>query len=207
VPLRWQEVAVPLVVIVSLIVLKYVPAMAGLPLARAAGVVAFFYAAFLALRLVQREEGVVVDGWEEVRPSMVQYFACYGMGALAAALLAAVILIGRARHVDATQLGVTFLVSVLLAGLALWVGLRSLAPHLRWNSTGLEHRSAFGRVTRIGWADVQAVRQGWAVAILARDGEQVHFSPLCSGAANLLRHAENRARRNAEAATRAFASL
>ena len=36
-PLRWQEVALPLFVIVSLIVLKYVPFTAGLPLARAAG--------------------------------------------------------------------------------------------------------------------------------------------------------------------------
>lgn len=206
-PLRWQEVAVPLIVIVSLIFLKHVPALDGFPLARAAGVVAFFYAAFLALRLVQREEGLVVDGWEELRPSMMQYFACYGMGALGAALLAAVIVIGRARHVDAVQLGVTFLVSVLLAGLALAVGLRSLAPRLRWNGTGLEHRSAFGLVTRIAWADVQAVRHRWAVAILARDGGTVRFSPLSSGAANLLRHAENRARRNAETATRAFASL
>ena len=44
-------VAVPLIVIVSLIVLKYLPATAGLPLARAAGVVAFGYAAFLATTL------------------------------------------------------------------------------------------------------------------------------------------------------------
>ena len=206
-PLRWQEVAVPLIVIVSLIVLKYVPAMAGLPLARAAGVAAFFSAAFLALRLVQSEEGLAVDGWEELRPSMGQYFACYGMGALAAALLAAVIVIGRARHVDAAQLSATFLVAVLLAGLALWVGLHSLAPRLRWNGAGLEHRSAFGRFTRIGWGEVQAVRQGWGVSIEARNGTRVHFSPLSSGAANLFRHAENRARRNAETATRAFASL
>ncbi|UXN73197.1 hypothetical protein N8D56_19835 [Devosia sp. A8/3-2] len=53
VPLRWQEVAMPLAVIVVLLLLKHVPATASLPLARAAGVVAFGYAAFLALRLVQ----------------------------------------------------------------------------------------------------------------------------------------------------------
>src|SRR5690606_39652207 len=62
VPLRWQEVVVPLIVIVSLIILKYLPFTAGLPLARAAGVVAFGYAAFLALRLVQSEEAISADG-------------------------------------------------------------------------------------------------------------------------------------------------
>src|SRR4051794_1729472 len=89
VPLRWQEVAVPLFVIVSLIVLKYLPITAGLPLARAAGVVAFGYAAFLALRLVQSEEAARVDGWSELRPSMVEYFACYGAGGLSVVLMSA----------------------------------------------------------------------------------------------------------------------
>src|SRR5690554_743987 len=87
VPLRWQEVAVPLLVIVSLVVLKYLPFTSGLPLARAAGVVAFFYAAFLALRLMQSEEAVSVDGWSELRPSMMEYFACYGAAALAVVLM------------------------------------------------------------------------------------------------------------------------
>lgn len=206
-PLRWQEAAVPLVVIVSLIVLKYVPATAGLPLARAAGIVAFFYAAFLALRLVQREEGVPVDGWEEVRPSLVQYFACYGMGALAGALLLAVIALGGARHVDTTQLVASFALSLLLAALALWIGLRSLAPRLRWNSTGIEHRNAFGQFTRLGWAEVRSVAPGWAgITIGAENGASIRFSALAGGAPNLLRHAENRVRRNGETATRAFAS-
>ena len=57
-PLRWQEVAVPLFVIIALLVLKHVPWTESLPLARAAGVVAFSYAAFLALRLIQGEEAV-----------------------------------------------------------------------------------------------------------------------------------------------------
>ena len=67
-PLRWQEVALPLVTITLLILLKYIPATAELPLSRAAGVVSFAYAAFLALRLLQPEEAIVVEGgWAELR--------------------------------------------------------------------------------------------------------------------------------------------
>ena len=62
VPLRWQEVALPLFMITLLVALKHIPFTDHLPLARAAGVVAFGYAAFLALRLVQPEEGIMVEG-------------------------------------------------------------------------------------------------------------------------------------------------
>src|SRR5690606_5606236 len=140
VPLRWQEVAMPLLVIVSLIVLKYMPATAGLPLARAAGVVAFGYAAFLALRLVQSEEAIHVDGWSELRPSMMEYFACYGAAALAVVLMSAVIFIGGTRHVDATQLVATFLASLLLASCALGIGLGGLLPTARRDKAVLEPR-------------------------------------------------------------------
>ena len=76
-PLRWQEVALPLMTITLLIILKYLPSTAHLPLSRAAGVVAFGYAAFLALRLLQPEEAIVVaGGTAELRPSIVEYFAC-----------------------------------------------------------------------------------------------------------------------------------
>ncbi|WP_332688205.1 hypothetical protein, partial [Devosia sp.] len=125
-PLRWQEVAVPLFVIVSLIVLKYVPFTEGLPLARAAGVVAFGYAAFLALRLVQSEEAVSVDGWSELRPSMVEYFACYGAAALAVVLMSAIIVIGGTKHVEATQMVATFIASLLLGSGAFAIGLGGL---------------------------------------------------------------------------------
>ncbi|MBE0578556.1 hypothetical protein [Devosia sp.] len=207
-PLRWQEVAVPLFVIVSLIVLKYVPFTAGLPLARAAGVVAFGYAAFLALRLVQGEEAVSVDGWAELRPSMVEYFACYGAAALAVVLMSAIIVIGGTKHVEPTQMIATFIASVMLGAGAVAIGLGGLFTRVRWNNTLLEHRSALGRETRIAWSDVRSVRPNWrGVTIATHDAQRVTFSQFHSGAAQLALHATNRARRNAETSTKAFATL
>jgi hypothetical protein len=206
--LRWQEVAVPLVVIVSLIVLKYVPFTAGLPLARAAGVVAFGYAAFLALRLVQSEEAVSVDGWSELRPSMVEYFACYGAAALAVVLMSAIIVIGGSRHVEATQMIATFIASLMLGAGAIGIGLGGLFTRVRWNNSQVEHRNAFGRETVLAWSDVRSVRPNWrGVTIATHDSRQVTFSQFHSGAAQLARHATNRARRNTETSTKAFATL
>ena len=207
-PLRWQEVAVPLFVIVSLIVLKYIPFTAGLPLGRAAGVVAFGYAAFLALRLVQGEEAVSVDGWSELRPSMVEYFACYGAAALAVVLMSAIIVIGGSRHVEATQLVATFVASLLLGAGAIGIGLGGLFTRVRWNNAELQHRNAFGRETRLAWSDVRSVRPNWrGITIATHDAQRVTFSQFHSGAAQLAIHATNRARRNAETSTKAFATL
>ena len=207
-PLRWQEVAVPLVVIVSLIVLKYVPFTAGLPLARAAGVVAFGYAAFLALRLVQSEEAVSVDGWSELRPAMVEYFACYGAAALAVVLMSAIIVIGGSRHVEATQMIATFIASVMLGAGAVAIGLGGLFTRVRWNNSQVEHRSALGRETKLAWSDVRSVRPNWrGVTIATHDSRRITFSQVHSGAAQLAKHATNRARRNAETSTKAFATL
>ena len=207
-PLRWQEVAVPLVVIVSLIVLKYVPFTAGLPLARAAGVVAFGYAAFLALRLVQSEEAVSVDGWSELRHAMVEYFACYGAAALAVVLMSAIIVIGGSRHVEATQMIATFIASLMLGAGAIGIGLGGLFTRVRWNNSQVEHRNAFGRETVLAWSDVRAVRPNWrGVTIATHDSRRVTFSQFHSGAAQLAIHATNRARRNAETSTKAFATL
>ena len=201
-PLRWQEVAVPLVIILSLLALKYVPLTAGLPLARAAGVVAFGYAAFLALRLVQEESAVQVDGWSELRPSLVEYFACYGAAALALVLMSAIILVGGTRHVPATQMIATFLASLLLGAGALAIGLGGLFTRVRWNNTQLEHRSAFGQKTSIAWSDVHAVRPNWrGITIATHAAERITFSQFHAGAAQLAIHATHRARRNA--ATRA----
>lgn len=207
-PLRWQEVAIPLFVIVTLIVLKYIPVTADLPLARAAGVVAFGYAAFLALRLVQEEDGVSVDGWSELRPAMVEYFACYGAAALSVVLMSAVIVIGGAKHVEPTQLVATFLASLLLGAGAFGIGIGGLFTKVRWNNTLLEHRNAFGRETRLAWSDVRSVRPNWrGITVATHDQQSVTFSQFHAGAAQLATHATNRARRNAETATKAFATL
>jgi hypothetical protein len=207
VPLRWQEVAVPLTIIISLCVLKFLPFAAALPLARAAGVVAFGYAAFLALRLMQSEEAVQVDGWSELRPSMVEYFACYGAAALAAVLMSAVIVIGGTKAVDPTQMAAAFIAALLLGAGAFGIGLGGLFTKVRWNNTLLEHRSALGRETRIAWSDVRSVRPNWrGITIATHDADKVTFSQFHSGAAQLAIHATNRARRNSETATKAFAT-
>ena len=207
-PLRWQEVAVPLMVIVSLIVLKYVPFTAGLPLARAAGVVAFGYAAFLALRLVQGEEAISVDGWSELRPSMVEYFACYGAAALAVVLMSAIIVVGGIRHVEPTQMIATFIASLMLGAGAVGIGLGGLFTRVRWNNSQVEHRNAFGRETTLAWSDVRSVRPNWrGVTIATHDSRRLTFSQFHSGAAQLAKHATNRARRNTEASAKAFATL
>jgi len=198
----------PLVVIVTLLLLKHIPATAGLPLARAAGVVAFGYAAFLALRLVQGEEAVQLDGWSELRPSMVEYFACYGAAALSVVLMSAVIVIGGTKAVDPTQMLAAFAASLLLGAGAVGIGLGGLFAKVRWNNATLEHRNAFGKQTILAWSDVRSVRPNWrGIAITTHDQRQVTFSQFHSGAAQLAKHATNRARRNSETATKAFATL
>lgn len=207
-PLRWQEVAVPLFVIIVLLVLKHVPLTSDLPLARAAGVVAFAYAAFLALRLVQDEEAVQVAGWSELRPSLVEYFACYGAAALALVLMSAVIFIGGNKHVEPSQMIATFTASLLLGAGALGIGLGGLFTKVRWNNTLLVHKTALGRETKLAWSDVRSVRPNWrGITIATHDKQRVTFSQFHSGAAQLAIHATNRARRNAETATKAFATL
>ncbi|GLQ10034.1 hypothetical protein GCM10007913_19660 [Devosia yakushimensis] len=198
----------PLVVIVVLLFLKHVPAAANLPLARAAGVVAFGYAAFLALRLVQGEEAASIDGWSELRPSMVEYFACYGAAALAVVLMSAVIFVGSIRIVDPTQMIAAFAAAVLLGAGAFGIGVGGLFTKVRWNNTLLEHQTAFGRQTSLAWSDVRSVRPNWrGITIATHDARKVTFSQFHSGAAQLAKHATNRARRNAETATKAFATL
>ena len=199
-PLRWQEVALPLFVIFALIVLKYVPVTAHLPLSRAAGVVAFGYAAFLALRLVQPEEAIQIDGWAELRPSMVEYFACYGAAALAAVLLMAVIVMGGSEAVDTTQVVATYLAVLMLGAGSLGIGLAGLFTRVRWNHRSLEHRNAFGRETEIDWAEVQAVRANWRGVTIAAGAKRVTFSQFHGGAAQLAKHATMRARRNTQTA-------
>lgn len=204
VPLRWQEVALPLFTITLLIVLKYIPATAHLPLSRAAGVVAFGYAAFLALRLIQPEEGIMVEGgWAELRPSMVEYFACYGAAALAAVLLFAVIIMGSAA--DTTQLVATYIAVLLLASGALGIGMAGLFTNTRWDNRQVRHRDALGRETTIDWADVRSVRPDWRGITIRATSGRITFSQFHGGAAQLAKHAATRAMRNAETATRAFA--
>jgi hypothetical protein len=204
VPLRWQEVVLPLVTISVLIFLKYVPATSHLPLSRAAGVVAFGYAAFLALRLLQPEDAIAVEGgWAELRPSMVEYFACYGAAALAAVLLFAVVFMGHAA--DTTQLVATYLAVILLGAGSIGIGMAGLFTQTRWDHRQVKHRNALGQETALEWSDVRAVRPNWRGVTIFGTTECITFSQFHGGAAQLVKHASNRARRNSEAATKAFA--
>lgn len=205
-PLRWQEVALPLVVITLLIALKYLPMTAPLPLSRAAGVVAFGYAAFLALRLIQPEEGIMVEGgWSELRPSLVEYFACYGSAALAAVLLSAVIFMGQAA--DTTQLIATYLAVLLLAAGSIGIGMAGLFTNTRWDNRQVTQRTARGNETTLDWADVRSVNPNWRGITITGTSGRITFSQFHGGASQLAKHAANRAQRNAETATKAFATL
>ncbi|MBJ7578223.1 hypothetical protein JHC09_10020 [Devosia sp. MC532] len=202
-PLRWQEVALPLVIISILIALKYMPAFSHLPLSRAAGVVAFGYAAFLALRLMQPETALTTDdGWNELRPSLVEYFACYGAAALAMVLVFAVVTMGQSA--DAVQLIATYIASLLLVAGAAGIGLAGLFTKTRWDHRKLVHRSALGRETAIEWSDVRDVMPNWRGVTVQGPTGKITFSQFHAGAAQLVSHAAMRARRNSETATRAF---
>lgn len=204
-PLRWQEVALPLFTITLLILLKHIPATEHLPLARAAGVVAFGYAAFLALRLIQPEEGIMIEGgWAELRPSLVEYFACYGAAALAAVLLFAVIVMGSVA--DTTQLVATYIAVVLLAAGSVGIGIAGLFTQTRWDNRQVRHRSAMGRETVLDWSDVRAVRPNWRGITITAPNGRITFSQFHGGAAQLAKHAATRAKRNMETATKAFAA-
>lgn len=204
-PLRWQEVALPLFVITALIALKYLPMTAHLPLSRAAGVVAFGYAAFLALRLVQPEDGIMVDGgWAELRPSLVEYFACYGAAALAAVLLFAVIFMSSAA--DTTQLIATYIAVILLGAGAAGIGMVGLFTNTRWDNRQVTHRTAMGRETTLDWSEVRSVRPNWRGITITGTTGRITFSQFHGGASQLAKHAATRAMRNAETATKAFAA-
>lgn len=204
VPLRWQEVALPLFVITLLVALKHVSLFDHLPLARAAGVVAFGYAAFLALRLVQPEEGIMVEGgWAELRPSLVEYFACYGAAALAAVLLFAVIFMSSAA--DTVQLIATYIAVLLLVGGSAGIGMIGLFTNTRWDNRQVRHRSATGRETVLDWSEVRSVRPNWRGITITGTSAHITFSQFHGGAAQLAKHAATRARRNSETATKAFA--
>ena len=205
-PLRWQEVALPLFVITLLIALKYLPMTAHLPLSRAAGVVAFGYASFLALRLLQPEEGLMVEGgWAELRPSMMEYFACFGSAALAAVLLFAVIFMSQAA--DTTQVVATYLAVLLLAAGSVGIGMIGLFTQTRWDNRQVKHRTAMGRQTTLDWADVRSVRPNWRGITITGTTGRITFSQFHGGAAQLAKHAATRAMRNAETASKAFATL
>lgn len=204
-PLRWQEVALPLFVITVLIALKYLPMTAHLPLSRAAGVVAFGYAAFLALRLIQPEDGIMVDGgWAELRPSLVEYFACYGAAALAAVLLFAVIFMSSAA--DTTQLVATYIAVLLLGAGAAGIGMVGLFTNTRWDNRQVTHRTAMGRETTLDWSEVRSVRPNWRGITITGTTGRITFSQFHGGASQLAKHAATRAMRNAETATKAFAA-
>lgn len=205
-PLRWQEVAVPLALIVLVLLLKYVPATAHLPLASAAGCLAFGHAGFLALRLVQAEEAVRANGAAELRPSPADLFAVAGTAMLAGVLLLSCAL-SLLAPADPARLAAAGLAGLALAALGFAMARDSLLARIRWDHRALERRCAFEQPVRIEWPDVVACTPTLrGVAVQAADGRRIVFGPYAMGAAELTRHASIRARRNGESAARALAA-
>lgn len=204
-PLRWQEVAVPLCVVLILVLLKYVPAMADLPLARLAGIVSFGYAIFLSLRLIQSEEAVTIDGWSELRASPVEMFGAFGGAVFSAIMLVSVIFIGPSSGASTMQMAAAFLMSLALAGVSGAIIYTSIMVRVRWNRSSVERQDARGRKVSIDWNEVTSVEGRWrGITISTADRRVLSFSPLQSGAAQLAKFASDRARRNTSTAAKAF---
>lgn len=191
----------PLAVVLILVLLKYVPATADLPLGRLAGIVSFGYAIFLALRLIQGEDAVFLEGWSELRPSPVELFGAVGSAGLSAVLLTGV-LFGAPEETTAVQLAVWLSLSAVLAALSGQIIFTSLLVKIRWNQSVVEKRDHRGRKVAIEWSDVTRVQGRWSgITIFAVDKRRLSFSPLHSGAAQLAKFADGRAKRNAIPAT------
>jgi hypothetical protein len=205
VTLRWQEVALPLVLIVFLLVGKHMPVTEHFPLGRTAGVIAFSYAIFLSLRLIQGEDAVSTGEWSELRASPVELFGAFTAASLSALLLSTVAFMNSASG-NPLQIIMAFALSVAFAGCAAGIMFTSVVVKIRWNRKQIEHRSGTGKHTVMAWSDVVGVDSTWkGVTIWATDQSRISFSPYQSGAAALAKLAADKARRNAINAARAVA--
>lgn len=188
----------PLGVVLCLVVLKYVPGTDAWQLARLAGIVSFAYAAFLALRLIQGEDAVQIDGWSELRASPVEMFGALGGAGASALLMTAVIFNGALAGATQQQVIGAFVAAVVLAAASAVLLYTCVMVRIRWNQNAVERRDAQGRVITIAWADVVKVQGRWTgITITAADKTKMSFSPLQSGAAQLHKIAARRAQRNA----------
>ncbi|MDB5507175.1 MAG: hypothetical protein JWR75_1813 [Devosia sp.] len=204
-PLRWQEVAVPLAVILGLIILKYIPATAYLPLGRTAGIVSFAYAMFLALRLVQREDPGAMDGrWSELRASPVELFGAIVSGGFSALLLLAVIVNGSTADLPYGQMALGMALSISFALCAAGIVYFSILDKTRWDGKGVEHTTPRGQAIKLAWSEITHVRTTWRGITLFGTTGRISFSPFHSGAAALVKLAKDKIRRNASLAARAF---
>ena len=186
--LKWQEVAVALFVVATLVLLKHVPIFAALPLARITGIVAFLYAIFLSLRLLQSEEAASVGGWSELRPSLAEKVGAAVLAGFSLLIVLSAIFDGSRSTADQMAFLLTLAVAFGLGAAA--IAFTSLFVELRWNHRQIEHRSSLGRRTTIAWQEVVAVEAGWqTITIRAAGGQRVRFSPYGAGAAELAERA------------------
>jgi hypothetical protein len=191
---------VPLAVVFVLIVLKYVPATADLPLARLAGIVCFGYAIFLALRLIQGEEAVTIDGWSELRPSPLELMGALGGAGLSSVLLVGVLFGSVLPGATTVQIVAAFVLSLALAIVSGAIIFSSILVKVRWNQSVVEKQDHRGKKVSLAWADVVKVQGRWSgITIVTADRRQLSFSPMHSGAAQLAKYADKKARRNAVA--------
>lgn len=204
--LKWQEVAIALSVVVTLLVGKQLPVISELPLARVTGILCFVYAIFLSIRLLGVEEALFTGQWSELRPSLTEKLAALVLGGAAAVLVYAMLFIDGG-HTAAEQTAFRLTLAAIFAGGAVIVALRSFLVTVRWNAQHIEHKDTFGKRTTIPWSSVSGVKTQWhGITIHTADGGKVRFSAYQSGAAELTRRAEQTAQRNAKAAASRQAS-
>ena len=134
----------PLGVVLCLVILKYVPGTVDWQLARLAGIVSFGYAAFLALRLIQGEEAVQVDGWSELSASPVEIFGALGGAGFAAIMMTAVVFNGAmagATKLRSSSPSCGGCARRNIGGAILYT---SVMVRVRWNQAAVERRDAQG---------------------------------------------------------------
>jgi len=197
--LKWQEVAVAIGVVVTLLAGKHLPYVSSLPLARVTGILCFGYAIFLSLRLLQADEATRVGDWSELRPSIIEKFGALVLAAFSAVIIYAMLFLDGG-HSASEQLAFYATLAVLFGGGALVILISSFLTRVRWNHQHIEHQDSFGKRTTIPWTEVRGVRTEWhGITIHTRSGGKVRFSAYQAGAAQLARRAEQTAQRNARA--------
>ena len=137
--------------------------------------------------IAQRRKASLRDGWHQLAPGPMEWFALIGSIALTGLLLHIFFFVGSARADAASQMTVLkWLIAAFALGTAI-VFHSSFASSVRWNDEQIEQHSLFRPAVIIRWADLEGVGMTWAQAVrlVSRNGTAITFSPYQNGVAAL----------------------
>ncbi len=137
--------------------------------------------------IAQRRKASLKDGWHQLAPSPMEWFALIGSFALTCLFLYIFFFVGSARADAAQQMTVLkWLIAAFALGTAL-VFYGSFASSVRWNDEQIEQHGLFKAPVIIRWTDLEGVEMTWAQAVrlVSRDGTKITFSPYQNGTASL----------------------